>query len=276
MTKLELGRLGVVLSPGEGDAFSDAVGELEELGYSTIWLAGPKLRDFEQIADVLRATRRVRVATGILSVDRFGSEAVAAAYADLEASYPGRFVVGLGGAHGPKPLRTLDAYLDRLDTVPPTVPATARILAALGPRMLELARDRAAGAYPFLVTPDYTAQARSLLGEDTALPVLQMVILEPDPERARQIARGPLSFMNKGPGYASNFRRMGFSEDEVTGLSDRLVDAVTAWGDVDAVASRIAEQLEAGADQVVLSVNAQSPDSVPVGQLRQLAEALIP
>jgi alkanesulfonate monooxygenase SsuD/methylene tetrahydromethanopterin reductase-like flavin-dependent oxidoreductase (luciferase family) len=103
-----------------------------------------------------------------------------------------------------------------------------------------------------------------------------MVILQPDPERAREIARGPVSFMNKGPGYATNFRRMGFSEDEVTGLSDRLVDAVTAWGDVEAVAARIAEQLEAGADQVVLSVNAQSPDSVPVGQLRQLAEALIP
>jgi probable F420-dependent oxidoreductase len=157
------------------------------------------------------------------------------------------------------------------------VPVAARILAALGPRMLQLARDRAAGAYPLLVTPDYTAQARSLLGQDAALVVGQFVILEPDPEQARARARGPLGLMTgRGGGYAANLHRMGFAEDEIAQLSDRLVDAVVAWGDLDAVAARVAEHLRAGADQVALSVvSAGPPGALPLEQWRQLAKALI-
>jgi probable F420-dependent oxidoreductase len=152
MTKLELGSIGVVVGrPGDGDVFVAAATELAELGYSTIWLAGPQLQNLDQIGNVVAATRNVLVASGILSVDRFDPAAVVAAHAELDAEYPGRFIVGLGGAHGPEPLRTLAGYLDALDTVLPTVPAAARILAALGPRMLGLARDRAAGAYPLLV-----------------------------------------------------------------------------------------------------------------------------
>jgi probable F420-dependent oxidoreductase len=278
MTKLQLGSIGVVVgSPGDGDVFLDAATELAALGYSTIWLAGPQIQRLEQIGDVVDAAPNVQVASGVISVDRFDPAAVAAAYAEIDAKHPGRFVVGLGGAHGPKPLQTLAGYLDALDTVPPTVPAAARVLAALGPRMLRLARDRAAGAYPLLVTPDYTAQARSLLGEDSALVVGQFVIIEPDPERARELARGPLGFMTaRGGGYAANLHRMGFAEDEIAQLSDRLVDAVVAWGDPDAVATRIVEHLHAGADQVALSVlRAGPPGALPVGQWRQLAKALI-
>jgi probable F420-dependent oxidoreductase len=202
---------------------------------------------------------------------------VAAWYSQLEATHPGRFIVGLGGAHGPRPLRTLAGYLDVLDTVPPTVPASARVLAALGPRMLQLARQRAAGAYPLLVTPAYTARARSLLGRDAALVVGQFVVVDPDPRRARALARAPLGAMTApaGSGYAANLRRMGFAEEELTRLSDRLVDAVVAWGEVDAVAARVSEHLRAGADQVALSVlSADPPGSLPVRQWRQLAKAL--
>ena len=274
MTKLELGPVGVAVGPSEGDVFLDAVAELAELGYSTIWLSGGSLKRLEQIGDVVRATRGIRIASGIISVDWFDHESVAATYAELDATHPGRFVVGLGGAHGTKPLRTLAGYLDALDTVAPTVPAGARVLAALGPRMLQLARDRAAGAYPFLVTPDYTAEARSLLGDGTALVVGQFVVLDQAPGRARELARGPLRFLTRGGGYLANIRRMGFAEDEIAQLPDRLVDALVAWGDLDAVTTRISEHLRAGADQVALSViSAGPPGSLPVQQWRELAKA---
>ncbi len=133
-------------SPGDPDA---AV-ELERLGYPAIWLRGGELDALGQIADVVRATRHVRVSTGIISVDRFDHDSVAGLYTDLEGTHPGRFVVGLGGAHGPNPLQTLNLYLDALDA---SVPRTSRVMAALGSRMLALARDRAAGAFPVLVTP---------------------------------------------------------------------------------------------------------------------------
>jgi probable F420-dependent oxidoreductase len=143
--------------------------------------------------------------------------------------------------------------------------------------MLQLARDRAAGAYPLLVTPGYTARARSVLGPDAALVVGQFVIIEPDPEQARALARGLLGSMTaRGGGYAANLGRMGFAEDEIAQLSDRLVDAVVAWGDLDAVAARVAAHLRAGADQVALSVvSADPPGALPVSQWRQLAKALI-
>lgn len=279
MAKLALGPVGVVVGrPGDGDVFLDAATVLEDLGYATIWLAGPSITGVEQVRSVVAATRSVQIAGGVISVDQFDAAAVAAWHAQIQATHPGRFIVGLGGAHGPKPLQTLTSYLDALDTVPPTVPASARVLAALGPRMLQLARERAAGAYPLLVTPDYTARARWLLGEDAALVVAQFVVVDADPERARALARGPLGSMTAGAGsgYAANLRRMGFAEEEVAQLSDRLVDAVVAWGDVDTVAARIVEHLRAGADQVALSVlSADPPGALPVQQWRQLARALV-
>jgi probable F420-dependent oxidoreductase len=277
MTKLELGRIGVQVTPGDGAAFLDATRELEALGYATIWLSGGPMRSLDQIRDAVAATSDVQVGSGIISVDRFDRASVAALHAELDAVQPGRFVLGLGGAHGPQPLRTLAAYLDELDTVPPTVPATARVMAALGPRMLQLARDRAAGAFPFLVTPDYTAKARSQLGDDTALVVGQFVAVESDPHRARALARGPLRFLTTAPAYLANIKRMGYAEDEITQLSDRLVDALVAWGDLDAIASRVSAHLRAGADQVAVSVlSAGPPDSpLPVEPLRRLATALI-
>jgi probable F420-dependent oxidoreductase len=274
MSKLDLGAVGVVVgSPGDADVFLEAAAALRALAYSTIWLAGPQITRLEAIGQVLDATRDVKVGTGIISVDQFDAAAVAAAFTGIQARHPHRLVVGLGGAHGPQPLRTLTAYLDALDSLSPTVPPSARILAALGPRMLQLARDRAAGGYPLLVTPDYTARARSLLGQDGTLVVGQFVVVETDPDRARQAGRGPLRFMTRpGSGYAANLRRMGFGDDEISGLSDRLVDAVVAWGDVEAIAARIGEHLQAGADHVALSaLHTGPPGSLPVDQWRQLA-----
>jgi probable F420-dependent oxidoreductase len=141
--------------------------------------------------------------------------------------------------------------------------------------MLDLARDRAAGAFPVLVTPEYTAYARSVLGDDTTLAIDQIVVLETDAERARRIARGPVAQLASFPPYTANLRRMGFTDDEITQLSDRLVDGVVAWGDVDAVGARITEHLQAGADHVALIVTTDSPDRAPVDEWRELASALL-
>jgi probable F420-dependent oxidoreductase len=273
VAKLELGPLGVALGPQDGPEFGAVLAELEELGYSTIWLTGGPMTSLSQIGEAVRATRQVPVATGIIAVVRFGAAEVAATYAELEASHPGRFVVGLGGAHGPRPLPTLNAYLDYLDTQPPTVPADRRVLAALGPKMLELARDRAAGALPVLVTPDYTARARELLGPDTALVVAQLIVPETDPQLARQHAREPLGFFSEIPHYRAHFGRMGFTEDDISQLSDRLVDGLVSWGDEARIAAHVAEHRQAGADQVTVNLITGSSE-LPLAEWRRLAAAL--
>ncbi|ADJ44588.1 hypothetical protein AMES_2766 [Amycolatopsis mediterranei S699] len=242
---MKLGPLGATHTALDTDT-AVAV-ELEELGYATLWLAGGQGNNLPRITEVLRGTSRIQVASGILSVDRVPSASVASAYADLPA---GRFVVGLGGAHGARPLAALNDYLDELDD---TVPASARILSALGPRMLELARDRASGAYPYLVTTDYVASAREILGADRQLAVLMSVVAETDQAKVREAVRGgSLKFLAGMPGYAANFRRMGFTDADIADLSDRLVDGLTVWGDFDTVVARLQEYRDAGADQVVV------------------------
>jgi probable F420-dependent oxidoreductase len=232
--------------------------ELEELGFSTLWMAGGQGNNLPQIGNVIRGTSGIGVASGILSVDQIPAAEVTAAYTALEQTHPGRFVVGLGGAHGAKPLATLNAYLDEVE---PVVPRSELILSALGPRMLELARDRASGAYPYLVTPDYVASAREILGGERQLAVLLDVIPEADPARAREIARaGGMGFLVTVPGYAANLRRMGFGDDDLSGLSDRLVDGVTVWGDADTIVRRIGEYRAAGADQVVVQLGRLSKE----------------
>jgi probable F420-dependent oxidoreductase len=269
MPTIDLGPIGAVLSPAE-EGFVDTAAELERLGYATIWLTGGPMASLGQIADVVRATRSARIGTSIISVDRFAAEDVAARYRELENDQPGRFVVGLGGAHGAAPLGTLNAYLDRLAAVP----ATARVMAALGPRMLRLARDRASGAFPVLITPEYTAEARATLGDDTTLAVQQLVVLETDPDRARRIAHGPLDFLGKVPAYQASFRRMRFAEDEIVPPGDRLLDALVAWGDVSTIAARVAQHQRAGADHVAVNVVSASP-APALDEWRRLADALI-
>jgi len=265
MTKLgPLGATLTALNTVEPEVAVAAAVELEDLGYDMLWLAGGQGNNLPRIAEVVHGTSRIQVASGILSVDQVPSAEVAAAYADLPA---GRFVVGLGGAHGARPLATLNAYLDEIDA---DVPASSRILSALGPKMLELARDRASGAYPYLVTTDYVASAREILGAGKQLAVLLNVVAETDATAARDVVRGSgLRFLAGMPGYAANLRRMGFTDEDLADLSDRLVDAVAVWGDFDTVAARLGEYRAAGADQVVVQL-----DGLPREWWPRLAEAL--
>jgi len=271
MTRIEgLGPVGISLNITPDETYLDEAARLESLGYSAIWLRGGQIDSLDRITAVVRATDSIPVATGIIPVDVYESEAVAQLHADLQTTAPDRFVVGLGGPQVPRPLRGLNEYLDRLDRSAPPVPAERRILAALGPRKLELARDRAAGAVLLLVTPDYTAEARRILGPDATLAVSLMTVLGTDAARARDTARVPLRFLSGVGGYATNFVRMGFGADDIAGLSDRLVDDLVAWGDADAIVARVHSHLAAGADHVVVSELGAEPDEVA----RQLARLL--
>jgi probable F420-dependent oxidoreductase len=270
MATIDLGPVGIVLGPDPEGQFVSVAAEVERAGFSTVWLTGGPMSSLDQVRDVVAATSTIKVATGIIAVDRFPSDDVAELYLDLTESAPGRFVVGLGGAHGAKPIETIAAYLDRLDSV---VPQSQRVLAALGPRMLDLASSRAAGALPVLITTEYAATAKARLGE-TTLAVEQMVVLDPDPTSARRLARVPLGFLGSLPGYQASFRRMGLSDDDIASISDGLVDALVAWGEVGAIAARVDALRAAGADHVALSVLSESGHVTPE-QLAQLASALL-
>jgi probable F420-dependent oxidoreductase len=260
MTKIELGRLGAVVAPNEGEDFVGQAVDLEGVGVSTIWITGGPLAGLHRIAEVVRATERVLVASGIIAVIRFGAQEVVDLYHDLESTHPGRFVVGLGGAHGPKPFATLSAYLDELDAADPPVPAERRVLAALGPKMLALAAARSSGAFPVLVHPAYTSEARARLGDTTTLAIEQLAVAETDPDRARAAARVRVGFLGQLPAYQANFRRLGFDDEAIATQSDALVDALVPWGDAKAIAARGVEaHFTAGADHVALSLLGDKP-----------------
>lgn len=275
----KIGPIGVTLDVRADGGHLDDAALLEDLGYSTLWIAGGQLATLDPLRDVVRATRTVPVGSAIIPAQVYPPQDVVALRRDVEATDPGRLITGLGGAHGARPLRTMNAYLDALDAADPPVPVGSRMLSALGPRMLELSRDRAAGAVPLLVTPEYTAQARQVLGARAKLAVMEYVVLEEDPQRARAAAREPISFLTQVGGYPQNLRRMGFTDEDVATTSDRMLDALVAWGDVDAIAARVRRHLDAGADQVVLVVQPADPDAAeheaPRETWRALAGALI-
>jgi probable F420-dependent oxidoreductase len=257
------------------DTYLDQAAELERLGYATIWLPGGQIDDLSRIAEIIHATVAVPVASSIIPLDVYRPGAVAELYAQLQASAPGRFVVGLGGPQKPRPLPALNDYLDQLDQAEPPVPAGRRLLAALGPRKLELARDRCAGAIMLLVTPAYTSAARSILGDGPTLVIDLMLVLDTDPVRARQTARGPLRFLSGLPGYRASFARMGFTDADIAGLSDSLIDQLVTWGDADTVSARIRQHRQAGADQVMLQVLSQDGQPGPIEVARLLAGRLV-
>lgn len=258
-----------------------ALAELDELGYGTLWLGGnPGVAD---AAPVLKATRDLRVATGILSIWEHQAADVAAQFADLDATYDHRFLLGLGVSHAQlagdayrRPYSAMKDFLTGLDEAPVPVPAGRRVLAALGPKMLELSRDRAGGAHPYLVTVEHTAQAREILGADALLAPEHKVVLDTDTDRGRRTARNYLAFYLALPNYSNNLLRLGFTEDDLAdGGSDRLVDALITVGDVDRVRARTEEFLAAGADHVALQVVTDDPlSAVPSREWRLLAEAL--
>ena len=269
--------------PDRGEA-ADAASELEQLGYAALWFpaGGDAHGAFDAASELLRATRTATVATGILSVWIADPELVAAQRAELNDAYDGRFLLGLGVSHAPlvgtdrykRPLEKMRTFLDSLDVAAPPVLAEDRALAALGPKMLELARDRSLGAHPYLVTPEHTRVAREAVGPEKLVAPEQGVVLETDPGRARMVARTHLEIYLQLPNYTNNLRRLGFGDEDLReGGSDRLVDQVIAWGDEDAIRARVQEHRDAGADQVLIQALTDR-DGLPLEEWRRLAPAL--
>jgi probable F420-dependent oxidoreductase len=287
---MELGRVGIwsgQLRRADPSAISEAASELDELGFGAIWVPGGHGGDvFGDVTRLLAATSRATVATGILNVWMHTPEETATGHAALTGRHPGRFLLGLGVSHEPavtnsgqvyeRPLAKMRGFLDALDAADQAVPANERMLAALGPRMLELARDRTAGAHPYLVTPDHTAAARAALGDGPLIATEVMVVLDDDAERARAVARQHLSRYMVLPNYTNNFLRHGFTDYDLRdGGSDHLVDGLIAWGDLDAVAARIREHHDAGADHVCIQVLQADAAALPRHAWRRLAAAVL-
>jgi probable F420-dependent oxidoreductase len=270
VTDHQFGPFGITTGLDSSEQSIEAARAAEALGYPAIWLSGGPLPGLQTIVDLVGATTSVKFVSGILAVVRYSAADVSTTYAALEASAPGRFTVGLGGAHGSKPLATLNAYLDEVD-----VPVERRVLAALGPRMLELARDRSAGAYPFLTTSAYAAEARKVLGPDKLLSVSHLVVLESDADRARAIARDTIGFFPRIPAYAASLERQGFSAKDQAELPDHMVDALAAWGTPADIKAKLTEHLDAGADHVAVNVVTGVTGPQPIEQWRALAPTLL-
>jgi probable F420-dependent oxidoreductase len=268
--------------PGE---VHETAGELEALGYTALWMpggaGGPILERAQLLVD---ATMTIAVATGILNIWAHTPQEAATAHASIELQAKGRFLLGLGVSHAPmidreqpgryrKPLSKMRSYLDELDAQPAPVPASERVLAALGPRMLDLARERAAGAHPYFVPVVHTRFARERLGPGPLLAPEQAVVLETDRVRARAAAREHVARYLQLPNYTNNLLRHGLTEEDLAdGGSDRLLDAIVVMGDVDAVAERVRAHREAGADHVCLQV--LGGGALPREGWRRLAEGL--
>ena len=295
---MDLGRLGVwsigirqVADP----AVPAAAAELERLGYGTIWFSGGSgTRGFDIARVLASATSRIAIATGITSIWATTAEQSAAGFEQLEREAPGRFLLGLGVSHAPmvnhgapgryrQPLRAMADYLGELTAVP----RDRRVLAALGPKMLDLAQRESAGTHPYLITPPMTAAVRAQLAPgDLVAPghlrapgdlvaVEQGVVLERDPVRARAVAREHLSGYLKLPNYVNNWLRFGYQPEDVeAGGSDRLVDDLVAWGDVTAVADRIRAHYAAGADHVCVQVLGGA-EPVPLPEWRAIAREVL-
>ncbi len=291
----DLGRVGIWsgqfdFSPAS--VVQAAVAELDELGYPAIWTGEVKGREvLVTAALMLAATSRLTVATGIAQILARHPQTMMAGHMTLAEAFGDRFLLGIGVSHASlmeirgvpytKPLSQLRAYLDEMDraaaeqyrAVPPT--SSTRVLAALGPKMLELARVRADGAHTYFVPPAHTAGAREILGPGKLLVPEQAFVLDTNPETARELARRHTGSYLRLPNYTNNLRRFGFTDDDLTGAgSDRLVDTIVPWGDPDVLLARITEHLDAGADHVCVQVLDPDRRGLPRRQWRELAPAL--
>jgi probable F420-dependent oxidoreductase len=293
--RASLGRVGVWSFALEAQSAADerdAAGEIERLGYPAIWVpeAGGSREAFSHAAWLLASTERTTIATGIASIWARDPMAAVNGARMLSDAYPARFVFGLGVSHQQssrlpggeyrRPFTRMREYLDEMEradsTSPEPVVPPRIVLAALGPRMLELAAERTHGAHPYFVPVEHTAFARARLGPEPVLAVEQTAVLESDPSEARRLARRFASDYLSLPNYANNLRRMGYTAEDVSGHgSDRAIDAVIAWGDVDRVASRVREHLQAGADHVCLQLVSDDDEDVCLDELRELSDAVL-
>ena len=272
-----LGRIGVWISyPKVSPTLAR---DLEGAGYSAVWLGSSPGGDLRLVDDLLAATERLVVATGIVNVWRDDARTIAAAHHRITERFPGRFLLGVGTGHPEAtsdyrhPYQALVDYLDVLDAE--SVPADERVLAALGPRVLRLAADRTLGAHPYLVTPEHTRRARELIGPHVLLAPEQKVVVETDPQKARAIGRPVVAQPYLGlSNYLANLRRLGFTEEDfVDGGSDRLIDALVAHGDAVTAAGRVDQHFAAGADHVAIQLITEEGRD-PLDGYRALAREL--
>jgi len=288
------GRVGLwthVLDAMPMAAAQEHVAELGEIGYGAVWIPEAVGRDPMVAASLLLAgSSDIVLATGIASIWARDAMSMSAAHKSITEAFPGRFLLGLGVSHQPavdylrghaydKPLSRMRAYLDAMDTSlfmaaePATTPV--RLLAALGPKMLDLAATRAQGAHPYFVPVEHTAVAREVMGAGPLLCVEQAVVLETDPTVAREIARRHTSMYLTLPNYTNNLKRFGWTDDDFAdGGTDAVTDAIVAWGDIDAIRARVAAHHDAGADHVCVQVLAADDQGVPA-LWRELAPALL-
>jgi probable F420-dependent oxidoreductase len=290
-----LGRVGVwsfalqrISAADEGTA----IRAFERLGFPVVWIPeslGSK-EVFAHAGMLLSASERAIVAPGIASIYARDPMAMANGAKALAEAYPGRFVLGIGVSHAPsvamrggsygKPVETMRDYLDGMDAAQYAGPEPAEpvplVLAALGPRMLELAAERADGAHPYFVPVEHTPVARQAIGPETCLAVEQTAVLSTDPDEARRIGRAFARHYLALPNYANNLRRLGWSDGDIANDgSDKLIDAVVAWGDVDAIAARVRAHLDAGADHVCVQLRAESSADPALAGYAELTSALL-
>ncbi|WP_433501873.1 LLM class F420-dependent oxidoreductase [Pseudonocardia halophobica] len=276
---VDLGRYGIwlrrdQLTPGLAT-------EIEALGYGAIWIGGSPPADLALPEELLAATTRIAIATGIVNIWQAPAPEVAESYHRIEKAYPGRFLLGVGIGHPEavreyrSPYETIVGYLDELDAA--GVPVEARALAALGPKVLRLSGERTAGAAPYLTTPRHTAEAREILGDGPLLAPEHKVVLSTDPEYARTVGRpkvrDPYLRLSN---YRRNLLRTGFTKEDLDTASDRTIDALVLHGDAAAVAAGLNAHLEAGADHICAQILTASgtPDDEYRAALRALATEL--
>jgi probable F420-dependent oxidoreductase len=292
---MDLGRVGIwtfALDLQPVARAREVAAELEGLGYGAIWIPDAVGRDpLVHAALLLGGTNRIAVGTGIAQIYGRDPMTMTGGWKTISDAFPGRFVLGLGVSHQPMveglrgqtygpPLTAMREYLERMDTAmyvaaEPTEPPR-RVLAALGPKMLALAAERADGAHPYNVPPEHTARAREIIGPEKLLAPEQAVLLETDPVEARRIGRGHMAIYLDLPNYMNNLRRFGITDDDIAdGGSDRLVDTLVAWGDVDTVRARVQAHLDAGADHVAVQVLTPERGTLPLDEWRKLAPVLL-
>ena len=279
---LHLGTFGVWLHPKyDDDTREKYVIEAESLGYTTAWLGigRAQVEDLAFVERLLEATTTIIVATGIVNMWNNDADEIARSYQRIAARHGSRFLLGVGIGHPEsiadysRPYATMVDYLDRLDAG--GVPRNRRVLAALGPRAMRLSADRAAGTHPYLVVPAHTRDAREIVGPGVLIAPEHKVVLERDPELARAIGRpfvvSPYLRMSN---YTNNLRRYGYSDADIDGASDRLIDALVLHGEAEEIVARLSEHLEAGADHVsIQALTANDADPMPA--YRQLAAILL-
>ena len=290
---MDIGKVGLwqgVLDQHPSGRVREVVAELEQMGWPAVWIPEAVGRDpFVSASVMLEATSTLKVATGIAQIHARHPMTTAAAQKTVAEAFDNRFLLGIGVSHGPfvegirkldysKPYSYMVEYLDAMDGAmfmaagPEESPPL--VLAALGPKMLALAAERTAGAHPYFMPPEHTATAREIMGPDALLAPEQKVCLETDAEAARALARENMALYLGLPNYVNNLLRLGFTEQDVAEESDRLVDAIVAWGDEEAIRARIQAHHDAGADHVAVQVLAPRGE-LPLAQWRRLADALL-